>query len=185
MLAGPNGAGKTTFYTAFLQDKGLPFINADRIAAELSLDAYEAAEYANCLRANFLARKESFISETVFSDPVGQKVMFLQDAVKQGYAVTLFYIGIASADLSAKRVATRVRAGGHDVPVEKLAKRYQRSLRNLEKAAAILPRVILYDNSDFIEPYKVVAEFRSGKVFRKTNGKIPDWAHSLYLLMGS
>ncbi len=35
MLAGSNGAGKSTFYEAYLGSLAIPFINADRIAAEL------------------------------------------------------------------------------------------------------------------------------------------------------
>jgi len=176
MLAGPNGAGKTTFYSAYLQDKGLPFINADRIASELKFDAYSAADYADRLRAALLDKQESFISETVFSDPNGHKLNFLRKAVEHGYVVTLIYIGIASSDLSRERVATRVLAGGHDVPVEKLTARYQRSLQNLGNAARFLPRVILFDNSDFSEPFRFVAEFRNGKLIRKTNEIVPDWA---------
>jgi putative protein kinase ArgK-like GTPase of G3E family len=35
MLAGSNGAGKSTFHDAYLAPLGLPFVNADRIAAGL------------------------------------------------------------------------------------------------------------------------------------------------------
>ncbi len=45
-LAGPNGAGKTTFHHAHLQAAGLRFVNADNIAGELKLEAYEAARIA-------------------------------------------------------------------------------------------------------------------------------------------
>lgn len=33
MLAGPNGAGKSTFYTTYLTQLGLPFLNADVLGA--------------------------------------------------------------------------------------------------------------------------------------------------------
>jgi predicted ABC-type ATPase len=36
LLAGPNGAGKSTFYEAHLQNSGLPFLNADIVAKELT-----------------------------------------------------------------------------------------------------------------------------------------------------
>lgn len=41
----------------------------------------------------------------------------------------------------------RVAAGGHDAPSGEVAPRYERSLDNLERAIARLPRVLIYDNS--------------------------------------
>ena len=35
-IAGPNGAGKSTFYELHLAAAGLPFVNADVIAREMS-----------------------------------------------------------------------------------------------------------------------------------------------------
>ena len=70
-IAGPNGAGKTTFYEAHIQPAGLRFVNADDLARELEVDAYEAADVAGSLRETLLEQGESFVFETVFSDPVG------------------------------------------------------------------------------------------------------------------
>src|ERR1039457_1752757 len=91
-LAGPNGAGKTTFYSAHLRPSGLRFVNADEIAAQTGLDAYEAAAFANALRLELVRQRESFVFETVFSDPVGDKLNFLKTAADAGYAVVLCYI---------------------------------------------------------------------------------------------
>ena len=60
-IAGPNGAGKTTFYEAHLQPAGLRFVNADDLARELEVDAYEAAEVASSLRETLLEQGESFV----------------------------------------------------------------------------------------------------------------------------
>jgi predicted ABC-type ATPase len=84
-LAGSNGAGKTTFYHAHLQQSGLRLINADILAWELGLDAYGAAKMAVVLRQRLMEQRESFVFETVFSDPVGDKLAFLKDAVRAGY----------------------------------------------------------------------------------------------------
>jgi predicted ABC-type ATPase len=46
-IAGPNGAGKTTFFHAHLASAGLRFVNADVLAAELTVGAYEAARLAS------------------------------------------------------------------------------------------------------------------------------------------
>jgi len=79
------------------------------------------------------------------------------------------------ADLAAERVASRVRAGGHDVPLDKILARYARTLDNLEKAILRLPRVTLFDNSSFDDPFRFIAEFRNGKLYSK--GDLPPrWA---------
>lgn len=176
MLAGPNGAGKSTFFEANLRALGLPFLNADRLARETGMDAYEAARTIAAIRDGFIAKKESFVTETVLSDPVGEKVEVLARAADAGFDVTLIYIGIESSDLSRERVRVRVAAGGHDVPSGKIAPRYERSLNNLERAIARLPRVLIYDNSSFASPYRLLAEFRRGEVFRRGEGEVPGWA---------
>lgn len=175
MLAGPNGAGKTTFFEAHLRSLGLPFLNADVLARDTGLDAYRAAETIASIRDGFIARGDGFITETVLSDPFGEKVGVLADAAEAGFDVTLLYIGLADSDLSRERVRTRASAGGHDVPAEKLAARYQRSLDNLERAIARLPRVLVYDNSSFATPHRFLAEFRSGNPIRRGKGDVPAW----------
>src|SRR5437879_2312486 len=93
-IAGPNGAGKTTSFHVHLASAGLHFINADVLAAELGLAPYQAAKAADALRRELLNRRASFIFETVFSDPVGDKVEFLAGAARQGYIVVLCYVGL-------------------------------------------------------------------------------------------
>ena len=91
-LAGSNGAGKSTFYESFLADAGLRFINADNLATALDLPAYEAAKLAASLRTALVAQRESFIFETVLSDPVGEKVEQLESYSALGYTVVLLFI---------------------------------------------------------------------------------------------
>lgn len=162
-LAGPNGAGKSTFFQAHLQPAGLRFVNADDLARELNLGAYEAAELANQLRHALVQQRESFVFETVFSDPVGDKVNFLREAARSGYTVVLCFIGLDRAETSEERVAMRVLQGGHDVPSEKLATRFDRTLANLRRAVRELPFVLVFDNSDLRHPFRQVAEFKDGK----------------------
>lgn len=176
MLAGPNGAGKSTFFECYLRGLGLPFLNADVLGRETGLEAYEAVRTIAAIRDGFIARRESFITETVLSDPVGEKVQVLARAAEDGFDVTLIYIGIASSAMSLDRVRARVAAGGHDVPATKLAARYQRSLENLELAIAHLPRVRIYDNSSYVSPFRLLAEFGQGKLLQRTGTDIPAWA---------
>ena len=173
-IAGPNGAGKTTFFRSHVRQAGLRFVNADDIARELGISAYEAAQIAGALRRELVRQRESFVFETVFSDPVGEKLAFLVDAVAAGYNVVLCFIGIADPETSEARVAMRVSQGGHDVPSEKLASRFRRAIKNLKAAIQTLPIILIFDNDDLADPFRKFAEFRDGKPLTLSE-PIPEW----------
>lgn len=183
VLAGPNGAGKSTFYEHFLAGTGLPFVNADLIARELGAEqpvelAYKAAQLADEARRAFVAQKKSFCMETVFSDPVGDKLAFLQAAQQQGYMILMNFIGLAGVELSIARVVQRIGGGGHDVPDEKLIERFPRTLKNLQAAIPFVDLLMIYDNSSAAEPYRHLATFERGKrTFVAKN--LPPWAASI------
>jgi predicted ABC-type ATPase len=179
-IAGPNGAGKTTFYQEHLRQSGLRFVNADLLARELNVDPYRAAKVADALRRELVAQRESFIFETVFSDPVGDKLAFLLEAANAGYTLVLCFVGIASPDVSEQRVAFRVSRGGHDVPSDKLASRFPRTLLNLRDATHRLSYVLVFDNDDPRSPFRKVAVFEQGKVTYRT-GEWPKWLTDLGL----
>lgn len=179
MLAGPNGAGKSTYYDAFLADSALPFLNADLFAAETDIDSFEAARILDATRARMIEDRLGFITETVFSDPHGAKLDMLRQAVDAGYDVTLIYIGIASPELSARRVEQRIAHGGHDVPRDRLPSRYQRSLANLRQAISSVPSVELFDNSLVDEPYRHVASFKGGTLAWRTDRALPSWCRGI------
>lgn len=162
-VAGPNGAGKTTFFHAHLQPAGLRFLNADVLALELDMEAYTAARVAASLRSALVEQGESFVFETVFSDPVGDKLEFLRKAVAGGYTVILCFIGISGPEVSEQRVSMRVSQGGHDVPAEKLITRFPRTLSNLQRAIRELPHVWIFDNEDLRRPFRKVAVYEEGR----------------------
>ena len=177
-VAGPNGAGKTTFCNAHLRSAALSVINTDVLAHELELDAYAAASVADSIRRELVKRRESFIFETVFSDPVGDKVGFLKEAAENRYTVVLCYIGISGPEVSEERVAMRVSQGGHDVPSEKLQLRFTRTLDNLRMAIQRLPHVLIYDNDDLSNPYQQVAVFEQGRLLTSKE-HLPNWLEPL------
>lgn len=173
-LTGPNGAGKTTFYHAHLQPTGLRLVNADVIAREMGLGDQAAMRVTAALREELVRVRESFVLETVFSDPVGDKLAFLQGAVRSGYTVVVCYIGIDGSETSEQRVAMRVSQGGHDVPSDRLASRFPRTLLNLQAAIAALPFVWVFDNQDLRRPFRKVGVFESGRsVFLAA--RLPAW----------
>jgi predicted ABC-type ATPase len=177
-LAGPNGAGKTTFFHAHLQPAGLRFVNADTLARELHLEPYAAARLADALRRQLVQQRESFVFETVFSDPVGSKRAFLKEAAQAGYTVVLCFIGISRPEVSEERVAMRVTQGGHDVPSEKLIDRFPRILANLKAAIRELPQVWVFDNDDLRTPFRRVAVFADGQPV-SLHKPLPEWLRPL------
>lgn len=177
-LAGPNGAGKTTFYYSHLQPAGLRFVNADLLARDLNIDPYEAADLAASIRQELIRQRESFVFETVFSDPVGDKLAFLTEATAAAYTVLLCFIGTSGPEVSEERVAMRVSQGGHDVPSEKLVSRYPRILRNLREALRKLPHVWVFDNDDLQTPFRLVVVCEDGKV-TEVHRPIPTWLRPL------
>ena len=165
VIAGPNGAGKTTLYERVIRPPrpGLPFVNADRIArdrfpGEELERSHEAAQIAAEARRAMIEARLDFCAETVFSHE--SKVDLVATAAKAGYDVVLHVVLIPLA-LSGPRVATRVGAGGHDVPAEKLASRYERIWPLIAVAAPLCYRAIFWDNATDDGPYEV-ASYRYG-----------------------
>jgi predicted ABC-type ATPase len=173
-LAGPNGAGKTTFYHTHLGPTGLRLVNADLIAREMDLGDQAAMRVTTALREELLRVRESFVFETVFSDPVGDKLAFLQEAARSGYTVVLCYIGVDSPVTSEERVAIRVSQGGHDVPADRLVSRFPRTLANLKAAIAALSHVWVFDNQDVRRPFRRVAAFESARPIFLAS-RLPEW----------
>jgi predicted ABC-type ATPase len=174
VVAGPNGSGKSTFFQAHLAGAGLRFVNADLLARELAMEAQQAAAAADALRAELIRQRESFVTETVFSDPVGAKLRLFTQAMVQGYAVILLYIGVSGPERCDERVAMRVSQGGHDVPLDRLIARFPRSLANLRAALPVLSAVLVYDNDDLLRPYRLVARVMGGQV-EQMAGDPPAW----------
>ena len=177
-VAGPNGAGKSTFHHAHLRPTGLRLLNADVLAREMGLPAVEAMGVTTRLREALVRAGESFVFETVFSDPVGDKLAFLQDASASGYTIVVCFIGIDGPETSEARVAMRVSQGGHDVPPDRLVTRFPRTLDNLRAAIAGLPHVWVFDNQDLARPFRRVAVFEAGRTVFLAR-RLPPWFSSV------
>lgn len=182
-LAGPNGTGKSTFFDVFLRARGFRFVNADLIARGLPGGerpdvAYRAAELAEIERRALVARGDTFVMETVFSDPAGAKVAFLRDARGRGYRVAFVYVGLANAALSQARVIQRVAQGGHDVPDDRIRKRLPRSLANATRALRFVDAGWVLDNSDADHPFRLVATTRAGRVIHVVPAA-PPWSRRI------
>jgi predicted ABC-type ATPase len=60
-------------------------------------------------------------------------------------------------------VSMRVSQGGHDIPDDKLRKRFRRTQANLRRAIRRLPHVLVYDNQNLSNPYQLVEVYEHGK----------------------
>jgi len=103
---------------------------------------------AERLRNDLAEEKADFTFETVLSTE--RHLVFLRKAKKAGYNVRCIYVLTCKADINVARVRARVRAGGHDVPENKIRKRYAKALKLLPQLIDICDEILIYDNS--IEP---------------------------------
>jgi predicted ABC-type ATPase len=173
LVVGPNGAGKSTFVRLVLAPKwpAATFVNADEIAAQRwpdaqSSHAYEAAKVAAATRDRLIALGRPLIAETVFSHP--SKLDLIRAARDAGYFVGLHVLMIPP-ELAVARVAYRVAAGGHGVPVEKIRARYSRLWPIVGRAVPLTDSATCWDNSRHDGP-RTVALFSDGLVVGR-----PDW----------
>ena len=166
IIAGPNGAGKTTFALTYLrvEARGLPFLNADMIAAGLApLGSRHSDIVAGRLMLEEIDRLagegRSFAFETTLS---GRGYLRRIDRWRHdGYRVTLLFLSLPSADDAIERVQRRVMQGGHDIPEDVIRRRFGAGLENLRSHyAGRVDRWILYDNQGSVP---VVVERSSGR----------------------
>lgn len=153
IIAGPNGAGKTTFAREFLPNEAhCPiFVNADLIAAGLAPFAPEtAALQAGRLMLQEIERhfaaRDSFAFETTLSGRGYLKSIHRWKAA--GYDVSLFFLSLDAPETAIKRVAQRVRQGGHHIPEAVIRRRFAAGLENFRNLyAPAVDAWALYDNT--------------------------------------
>ncbi len=153
VIAGPNGAGKTTFAREFLpKDAGIiHFVNVDLIAGGLSpLQPQLAALAAGRMFLAELDRlalaRASFAFETTLSG-LGH-LSRLQQLKMNGYLVEIVFLKLDSPALALRRVAARVRQGGHSVPRADVLRRFRRGWVNFTQSYRLaVDAWTVYDNS--------------------------------------
>jgi predicted ABC-type ATPase len=153
VIAGPNGAGKTTFARRYLpEDAGvIHFVNADLIASGLSplkpeLAAIPAARMLLGELDRLAAARVDFAFETTLSGLT--YVRRLQSWIEAGYRVEIVYLRLRSTQLALRRIAARVRQGGHNVPRADVIRRFSRGWENFQRVyRPLADSWAVYDNS--------------------------------------
>ena len=105
------------------------FVNADLIAAGLSplqpeLAAIAAARMILREIDRLAKARVDFAFESTLSGLT--YVRRLESWRREGYRVEIVYLRLKSTQLALRRVAARVRQGGHDVPRDDVIRRYAR-----------------------------------------------------------
>lgn len=149
ILAGPNGSGKSSLMETLVKKQLIkndwPLVNPDNIAKDRGVSPVEAARIALEQRNSLLQSKKSFVVESTLSG--NSELKLLNEAKAKGYNLTAHFLSLKNRDISLVRVMKRVLQGGHDVPVEDIKRRFDRSEGNMIKVMNLADKFYLYDNT--------------------------------------
>lgn len=162
IIAGCNGAGKTTASYTILPEilDCDEFVNADEIAKGLSpFRPDKAGIQAGRLmlqRIQYLLKEnQNFAFETTLATKSYKNLV--SEAQTRGYMVTLIYFYLNSQNLAVKRVETRVKEGGHNIPEDVIRRRYENGLKNFFNIySSIVDEWMFIENSG--KPFKLIAQ---------------------------
>lgn len=141
------------------------------VFTNVEINAYFASVAADFIRRKLLLSRQTFTFETVMSAP--DKVAFLAEAQSSGYRTYLYYVATEDPEINISRVEYRVKTGGHDVPVDKITARYQRSLALLWEAIKYTNRAYIFDNS--AEKAEWIAEITDAASIEIKTETVPVW----------
>jgi predicted ABC-type ATPase len=142
--------------------------------------SYEAAMLVDFMRNELIENGIRVTCETVMSHP--SKVEVLKKAQDLGFKNYLYFISTQSVEVNKNRVRERVLNGGHDVPEEKIERRYTKSLELLSEAVKYTYRSFIFDNSG--EKSKLILDVLDGSRVTIREEIIPEWVDK-YLLNGA
>ncbi|HIV63072.1 MAG TPA: hypothetical protein H9746_09600 [Candidatus Butyricicoccus avistercoris] len=130
----------------------MPYVNADEIQRILNCDNLQAAKIAEQKREDYLKKHKGFCFETVLS--TDRNLNLLKRAKSAGFFIRCYYVLTADPQINVVRVMSRVSAGGHDVPVDKIISRYDKALALVQHLIPICDVCHIYDNSTD-SPYRI------------------------------
>ena len=191
VIAGVNGAGKSSIGGAAFRSFGSDYYNPDEaarqlIAADSGLDPAEANAAAWRQGVGLLRQAITERLDFAFETTLGGNTIprLLAEAAAQGVAIYVWYAGLSSPELHLRRVRSRVRQGGHNVPEDAIRRRYERSRLNLIALLPLLTALRMYDNSAEADPAVgatplpvLVLHTERGKILNPDDlPRAPDWA---------
>ncbi len=194
VLSGVNGAGKSSIGESEFRNEGLSVFNPDTIAQQirdlhpdisLTVANAHAWQIGKSLLEQAIAGGQDYRFETTLG---GRTIaQLLEKAARSGHRLQVWFCGLASADLHIRRVRSRVAHGGHDIPVEKIRERWNRSRENLIRLLPLIDHLRVYDNSQEADPVAgrqpqpvLLLEMQRGKITAPADlSNAPDWAQPI------
>jgi predicted ABC-type ATPase len=128
------------------------YINADEIQRVLGCSNQEAAFRAERQRKDCLKESRNFCFETVLS--TDRNIKLLQEAKEKDYFIRCYYVLTVHPQINVYRVSSRVLAGGHDVPTDKIVSRYYKAMALVPELVSTCDICHIYDNS-LDAPYRI------------------------------
>jgi len=173
IVAGPNGSGKSSFYNRTdIEGWGgsVWIINPDLLTQqiveqeglELTVANLAAVQRIQTWLEASVDAYQTIGVETVLSSPKYRTLV--THARSRGFRVRMIYVVLRSAELQTERVRIRVAEGGHDVPLDKIIARRERSFKELAWFLQHVHDCYVFDNST-AEPELILAKVK-GPVWR-------------------
>ena len=101
---------------------------------------------ASCFNSSTNQSNETFAIETTLSSR--NYLNHIQGWKNKGYQVVLLFIELDSPELAIRRVAQRVKEGGHDIPKTTIIRRFKRGQQLLPAYCSVLEKWASYNNTD-------------------------------------
>jgi len=193
VLAGVNGAGKSSILGSLIEESSATYVNPDlrtnelrKADPDLSLEQANSKAWMEGLRLleQAIHNRQSYIFETTLG---GHTITECLREAMTVMPVRIFYVGLTDPELHIKRVRARVRAGGHDIPDNKILERYSSSRANLIILIPGLSELRVYDNSAEGDPNlggrpnpRLLLEMHAGKIVEAVSwNSAPDWVRPI------
>jgi predicted ABC-type ATPase len=169
-IAGINGTGKSTLCASpVIRDQlGVSVINPDEAARKFAADTGLDYALANIAAAE-ITEGMVFLAATLAAYPIAIETVLSSDkfypildiAQKRDVKVGLIYVAVQTVELALKRIETRVAAGLHNVPEERVRQRWAKTHENLRKWAPRVDQLFVFSNNDADRAPVLVAQKRS------------------------
>lgn len=156
VIAGPNGAGKSTTSTSILEPFNIEAFDWDNEFhlkwQTLDFDPVVMDGIRESVNADFQSHiTKSFTAlhsvayETNFHSDYNFELA--EQARNLGYRNSLYFLALSDPKIGIKRVAERVRKGGHHVSEPIVFERFKVGLEMLDKAMDFFDRIFIYDSA--------------------------------------
>lgn len=191
IIAGPNGSGKTTFSISLLENTEIltgAHLNADIITkAYMSDDDYKnltplqvhlkVSSLVENTIDDLIEQGSNIILETVFSSKY--KLDTYRKLKDAGYFVNVIFVATSDPMINVLNVASRVKSGGHDVPIEKILSRYDKSIANVKLISKDVDCLILIDNSVQNQSPIIYSALSKGSICLDNRKDKPKWIQDM------